>query len=47
MTRFSALLAGMLLCGGAAFAQPADVCAVSEDLLSTDVPLPRDSNFSR
>src|SRR6266705_2611500 len=40
MTRFSALLAGMLLCGGAAFAQPADVCAVSEDLLSTDVPLP-------
>ncbi len=40
MTRFFALLAGMLLCGGAAFAQPADVCAVSEDLLSTDVPLP-------
>jgi hypothetical protein len=40
MTRFFALLAGMLLCGGAALAQGADVCAVSEDLLSPDVPLP-------
>lgn len=40
MTRFFALLAGMLLCGGAALAQGDDVCAVSEDLLSPDVPLP-------
>jgi GDSL-like lipase/acylhydrolase family protein len=40
MTRFFALLAGMLLCGGAALAQGDDVCAVSEDLLSTEVPLP-------
>ena len=40
MTRLFALLAGMLLCGGAALAQGADVCAVSEDLLSPDVPLP-------
>jgi lysophospholipase L1-like esterase len=40
MTRFFALLAGMLLCGGAALAQGDDVCAVSEDLLSTEVSLP-------
>ena len=40
MTRFFALLAGMLLCGGAALAQGGDGCAGSEDLLSPDVPLP-------
>ena len=40
MTRFFALLACMLLCGGAALAQSADLCAVSEDLVSTDIPLP-------
>jgi hypothetical protein len=40
MTRFVAVLATTLLCGGAAFAEGADVCAVSEDLLPTDVPLP-------
>ena len=32
MTRLFALLAGMLLCGGAALAQGDDVCAVSEDV---------------
>jgi len=40
MTRLFALLAGMLVCGGAALAQGDDVCAVSEDLLSMEVPLP-------
>jgi protein tyrosine phosphatase (PTP) superfamily phosphohydrolase (DUF442 family) len=40
MTRLFALLAGMLVCGGAALAQADDVCAVSEDLLSMEVPLP-------
>ena len=40
MNGFFALLAGMLLCGGAALAQGTDVCAVPEELLSTDLPLP-------
>ena len=40
MIRFFALLAGMLLGAAAASAQGSDVCAVSEDLLSTNVPLP-------
>jgi hypothetical protein len=40
MIRLLALLVGMLLCGAPALAQGTDICAVSEDLLSTDVPLP-------
>ena len=40
MTKFFALIAGLLLWNGAALAQGADVCAVSDDLLSTEVPLP-------
>ena len=40
MNRFLALVAGAILWGGAALAQSADVCAVSEDLLPMDVPLP-------
>jgi hypothetical protein len=39
MTRFFALVAGVLLWNGAALAQSTDVCAVSEDLVSTELPL--------
>jgi hypothetical protein len=39
MTRFFALMAGVLLWNGAALAQSTDVCAVSEDLVSTELPL--------
>jgi hypothetical protein len=39
MTRFFALMAGALLWNGAALAQSTDVCAVSEDLVSTELPL--------
>jgi hypothetical protein len=40
MTRLLTLLAAMALCAGPALAQGADVCAVSEDLVTADVPLP-------
>jgi hypothetical protein len=40
MTRFFVLVAGMLLWGGVALAESPDVCAVPEDLVSTEVPLP-------
>ena len=40
MNKLFAFVAAMLLCGGPVLAQSADVCAVSEDLLSTNVPLP-------
>jgi hypothetical protein len=39
MTRLFALMAGVLLWNGAALAQSTDVCAVSEDLVSTELPL--------
>jgi len=40
MTRLLAFLLAALLCGGAARAQSADACAVSDDLLTTDASLP-------
>ncbi len=40
MNAFLVVLAGALLFGGAALAQGTDTCAVSEDLLTTDVALP-------
>jgi GDSL-like Lipase/Acylhydrolase family len=40
MTRFFVLMAGVLLWNGAALAQSTDVCAVSEDLVSNELPLP-------